>query len=349
MSTFTRIVLQERPKGDIIPDRTFKQLQVSLNELKPKEKEVLVKVNYISLDPAMRGWLDDRRSYVPPVKIGETMRASVIGTVVEAGSGSRFSKGDIVTGTLGWAEYFVAPDKFLEKVSIPQGAQMLDFLGVLGMTGLTAYFGLLEVGKIKAGETLVVSGAAGATGSIVCQIGKIKGAKVVGIAGGPDKCKWLKETLGVDEAIDYKSADFHAQCKQKIGYLDVFFDNVGGEILDYMLTRLNKGARIALCGAISDYNSREKPSGLKSYLNLISQRARIEGFIVFDYAAQYPTALAEMAGWLAEGRIQRKFHVVEGISKAPSTLPLLFSGGNTGKLVIKVADPETSEPKKALL
>ncbi|KAH9000376.1 hypothetical protein EDB92DRAFT_1940117 [Lactarius akahatsu] len=298
---YTQIVLNERPITDITPT-TFRIEKVPFG-LKPSAGEVLVQVNWLSLDPAMRGWLRDARSYVPPVQIGEVMRAAGLATVVEVGEGSKLQPGDVVQCMPG---------------------------------GLTAYFGLVDVAKIKAGETLVVSGAAGAVGSVACQIGKIHGAKVIGIAGSDDKCRWLTEELKIDAALNYKSPTFQDEFKNAVGYLDVFFDNVGGEILDFALTRLNKGARIALCGAISQYNA-SKPKGISAYLNLISQRAKIEGFLVFDYADRYPEALTNLSKWISEDRIIRKFHIVEGLEKAPESLPLLFSGGNTGKLVVRVS------------
>jgi len=204
------------------------------------------------------------------------------------------------------------------------------------MTGMTAYFGLLRVGEIKAGQTLVVSGAAGATGSLVCQIGKIKGAKVIGIAGAADKCKWLVDELGIDAAYNYKEKGWEAKFKKEVGYLDVFFDNVGGEMLDYFLTRLNKDAKIVLCGAISAYNA-PTPRGLNNYLGLISQRARIQGFIVFDYESEYPAAEEEMAKWIHEGKLKRKYHFETGLEKCPEYLTMLYDGGNTGKLIVKIS------------
>jgi hypothetical protein len=331
-------VLNERPITDITPT-TFRIEKVPLT-LKPGAGEILVQVNWLSLDPAMRGWLRDVRSYLPPVQIGEVMRSAGLATVVEVGEGSKLQPGDVVQCLPGWREYAVLKEKDARKLEIPPGGQVLDFLGPLGTSGgLTAYFGLLDIGKIKAGDTLVVSGAAGSVGSVACQIGKIYGAKVVGIAGSDDKCRWLKEELKIDAALNYKSPTFQDEFKEAVGYLDVFFDNVGGEILDFALTRLNKGARIALCGAISQYNA-SKPTGISAYLNLISQRAKMEGFIVFDYADRYPEALINLSKWISEGRITRKFHIVEGLEKAPESLPLLFSGGNTGKLVVRVPSPE---------
>jgi len=194
---------------------------------------------------------------------------------------------------------------------------------------------LKHIGELKSGETLVVSGAAGAVGSLACQLGKKTGAKVIAIAGSDEKCSWLEKELGVDKAINYKSSSFKDDVKKHVGYLDVFFDNVGGDMLDLMLTRLNKNARIVLCGAISEYNA-AKPRGLSGYMSLISQRAKIQGFIVFDYAAEYPEAIKEMSKWLADGSVKRKFHIVQGLEKAPEALPMLYNGGNTGKLVIEV-------------
>ncbi|CAL1716670.1 unnamed protein product [Somion occarium] len=334
-SQYTRYVLNERPGTGPIKANTFRKEVLPL-DLKPGKGEVLVQVLYVSLDPANRGWLDDKRSYLEPVKIGETMKAGALAKVVQVGEGVKFVPGDLVSGMLGWSEWMVVPAKGLQKIVIPPGAELIDFLGVLGINGLTAYFGLFHVGQIKAGETLVVSAAAGATGSIVCQLGKLVGAKVVALAGSPDKCEWLKNELGVDKALNYKSPTFRDDFKKAVGYFDVYFDNVGGSILDLALTRMKKHTRIVFCGAIADYNA--LPKGLTNYMNLIAQSAKLEGFIVFDYAAQYPSALKELSQWLAEGKIKRKTHLVEGLDNASEALKLLFVGGNTGKLVVKVAD-----------
>ncbi|KZT40446.1 NAD(P)-binding protein [Sistotremastrum suecicum HHB10207 ss-3] len=337
--TYTHYTLASRPKSHIQPD-TFKK-QTSpfsslLQKLNTTKDGVLVAVDWISLDPAARGWLNDVRSYIPPVGIGETMRAGGIGRVVGLSGGKKEGEGglkvgDVVSGSFGWAEYAVVREKDVEKLTVPSGAQTLDFLGVLGLTGLTAYFGLLDVGQIKPGETLLVSGAAGATGSIVCQIGKLRGAKVIALAGSDDKCSWLEKELGVDRALNYKSKEFKKDFREAVGYLDVFFDNVGGDILNLALGRLKKNARIVVCGAISQYNA-EKPQGLTAYQTLISQRAKMQGFIVFDYADRYPEAIKEMSEWIREGKLKRKFHIVKGLDKAPESLGLLFTGGNTGKL-----------------
>ncbi|TFK92657.1 alcohol dehydrogenase [Polyporus arcularius HHB13444] len=338
-STYTQITLAERPEAEILPT-TFKREVVPLN-LKPGPKQILVKLRYVSIDPAMRGWLRDKRSYLPPVQIGEVMRAGGLAEVVEAGPESAFKVGDIVEGTWGWREYGVFDDKAATKVDVQPGLDILDYMGPLGMTGMTAYFGLLDVGQVKPGEKLLVSGAAGATGSVVCQIGKKKGAKVYAIAGSQEKCDWLEKDVGVEKALNYKSPTFFDDFKKHVGYVDVFFDNVGGEILDFVLTRLNLHARIVLCGAISDYN-KAKPQGLTAYLNLIAMRAKIQGFIVFDYAKQYSEARQEIAAWLKDGSFKRRFHVVKGLQNAPEALNLLFSGGNTGKLIVQVSD----EPAK---
>ncbi|KAI0734319.1 alcohol dehydrogenase [Fomitopsis betulina] len=332
-SRYTRLVLAERPTAQVTPS-TFRKEVVPL-DLNAGPDEVVVKVEYVSIDPAMRGWLNDVRSYIEPVKIGEVMRALGLGVVIQAGEGSKLAPGDHVTGTFGWQEYAVVKSKAVTKVVLPRGAEYLDFLGPLNMTGFTAFVGLLDIGKLQPGETLVVSGAAGATGSIVCQIGKQKGAKVYAIAGSQAKCEWLEKELGVDKALNYKSQTFLDDYKKHVGYFDVFFDNVGGDILDFSLTRMKKNARVVLCGAISEYNG--KPKGLTGYLNLISQRAKIEGFIVFDHVDRFPAALKYLGEGLQDGSLKRKFHVVEGLENAPSALNLLFTGGNTGKLVVKVA------------
>ncbi|KIJ62805.1 hypothetical protein HYDPIDRAFT_113911 [Hydnomerulius pinastri MD-312] len=343
-NTYTKIVLRSRPEADILPD-TFETQTVSKDDLKAGPGEVVVQVTYLSLDPAMRGWLRDVRSYLPPVQIGEVMRAIGLGVVLQVGEGSAFKEGDLVSGTFGWTEFAVMKDKVLQQITLPPGSMPLDFLNTLGMPGMTAYFGLNDVGQLKSGETLLVSGAAGAVGSLVCQLGKRAGAKVIALAGSPDKCAWLEKELGVDKALNYKSDTFREDFKEAVGYLDVFFDNVGGEILDMALQRLNRHARIVLCGAISAYNS-TKPRGLVNYQNLISQRAKIQGLVVFDYAAQYPKAISEMAVSLGDGSLKRKFHVVDGLENAPKGLLMLFSGENTGKLVVKVSDEPSIGPSK---
>ncbi len=302
----------------------------------PGEGQVLVKVTYLSLDPAMRGWLNDAPSYIAPVAIDAVMRAGGVGTVAASGD-PKFAIGDYVTGTLDVQEYALVKAKSLTKI-VPQIAPPPVWLNVLGMPGMTAYFGLLDVGAPKAGETVVVSGAAGAVGATVGQIAKIKGCRTVGIAGGKDKCDYLLE-LGFDAAIDYKNENVHAALKSHCpDGIDVYFDNVGGDILEAALARLALHARIVLCGAISQYNSGEV-RGPKNYLALLVKRARMEGMVVFDYADRYAAAAMEMGGWMAQGKLKSREDVVEGgVDAFPETLNKLFRGENFGKLVLKVAD-----------
>jgi len=336
---YKRIVLNERPVGEIEPT-TFRT-EVLPFDLKPGEGEVLVQVTYLSLDPAMRGYLRDVRSYLPPVQIGEVMRAQGLAVIIEVGPGSTHAVGETVSGTWGMTEYIVVKDGAARKLDIPKGIEALDYLNTLGSSGLTAYFGLKDVAEVKKGDILVVSGAAGSVGVVACQLGKRAGAKVYGIAGSAEKCEWLVKEIGVDGALNYKSPTFREDFK-KIGYVDVYFDNVGGDMLDMVLTRLAQNARIALCGAISVYNS-TKPAAIHAYTNLIGQRAKMQGFIIFDYAARYPEGIQALSAGLIDGSIKRKFHIIEGgIEQAPASLPLLFSGGNTGKLIVKVSDASKS-------
>jgi NADPH-dependent curcumin reductase CurA len=301
----------------------------------PGDGEVLVKNLYISLDPAMRGWMNEGKSYIPPVGLGEVMRAGAVGRVI-ASNDPNFAVGDHVVGVLGVQEYAVTKGKGLTKVD-PRLAPLPVYLGTLGMPGMTAYFGLLEVGKPKPGDTVVVSGAAGAVGQVVGQIAKIKGCRVVGIAGGPDKCEYLR-SLGFDAAIDYKHEDVRAALKQHCPKgVDVYFDNVGGEILDIVLTQLAMHARIVICGAISQYNE-AKMKGPSNYMSLLVYRASMTGMVVFDYASRYAEAAREMAGWMASGQLKTREDIVEGLETFPETLLKLFKGENTGKLVLKVAD-----------
>jgi len=301
---------------------------------------VLVKVLQVSLDPAMRGWMSDKPSYLPPVELGAVMRAGTSGVVVESNS-DRFAPGDFVVGVLGVQEQAIAPDKALTKVDTNM-APLETFLGGLGMPGLTAYFGLTEVGDLKEGDTVVVSGAAGAVGSVAGQIAKAKGAaNVVGIAGGPEKCAWLVDELGFDAAIDYKSERvgrrLHELCPDGI---NVYFDNVGGDILDAALANLAWGARVVICGAISQYNADGDMTGPKNYMMLLVKRSRMQGFLVFDYVKQYGDALREMAGWRADGSLKTREEIVEGsIEDFHPTLMKLFRSENTGKLVLEIAKP----------
>lgn len=303
----------------------------------PGPGEALVKVQYISLDPAMRGWMNDTKSYIPPVGLGEVMRAGGIGQVIASNDPS-LAIGDTVTGMTGIQTFAIANANWLTRVD-PQLASLPRYLGALGMPGMTAYFGLLSVCEPKEGETVVVSGAAGAVGSVVGQIAKIKGCHTVGIAGGPEKCRYLTDELGFDAAIDYKADDVRKALGEHCSDgVDVYFDNVGGEILDLVLEQLARNARISICGAISQYNNTGPIAGPSNYLSLLVNHGRMEGFVVSDYAAQFPEAFKELAVWIGEGQIKAREHIVEGIETFPETFLKLFSGENFGKLIIKVAD-----------
>jgi NADPH-dependent curcumin reductase CurA len=334
MATNTQVRLASRPSG--LPQDSNWEI-TSEDVPTPGDGELLVRVLYLSLDPAMRGWMNEGRSYIPPVGIGEVMRAGAVG-VVEASNNAKFSVGDHVSGTFGVQEYAVSDGSGVVKVDI-SAASLPTYLGTLGMPGLTAYFGLLEVGALKDGETVVVSGAAGAVGTVVGQIAKIKGCTVIGIAGGAEKCRWLVEELGFDAAIDYKNDDVRKGLKQHAPKgVDVYFDNVGGEILDAVLGRLAMGARIAICGAISQYNAQGELRGPSNYMNLLVFRARMQGFVVFDFASRYSEGVEQMAAWMSEGKLAAHEDVAEGTVKDfPATLLRLFRGENLGKLVLKVA------------
>ena len=318
----------------------------------PSAGGVLVKVLALSLDPAMRGWMNEGKSYIPPVGIGEVMRAGGVGTVI-ASDHPGFAVGDAVSGTPGVQEFWsVAADQVkrsgLSKIDLNLGSAT-QWLNVLGMPGMTGYFGLMDVGQPQPGETVVVSGAAGAVGQTVGQIAKIKGCRVVGIAGGAAKCDWVVRELGFDACIDYKAAapegskrwdavreGLRQHCPAGV---DIYFDNVGGEILDTVLAKINLKARIIICGAISQYNSTTAVAGPKNYLSLLVNRARMEGIVVFDYAARYPLAVAEMAAYLKDGRMKSKEDVaLGGVAAFPATHNKLFSGENFGKLVLQVAE-----------
>jgi hypothetical protein len=294
-----------------------------------------VQISHISVDPAMRGWMNDVPSYLPPVELGAVMRAGAVGRVI-ASEHPEFREGEHVYAAFGVQEFALSDGSGVIKID-PELAPLPTFLGALGLTGLTAYFGLLDVGKLKEGETVVVSGAAGAVGSIVGQIAKLKGCRAVGIAGGPEKCEWITEELGFDAAIDYKGGDIRGALREATpDRIDVYFDNVGGEILDAALARLARGARIVLCGGISQYNE-QRPSGPSNYLAMIAARATMTGFLVFDFADRYAEAIAELAGWLAEGKLVSREYIVEGgVEVFPDCLLKLFEGENTGKLVIAV-------------
>lgn len=330
--TNRQFLLAKRPSGAASRDDfIFQHVPVGV----VAAGQVLVKNEYLSLDPAMRGWMNEGKSYIAPVNLGEVMRALGVGKVV-ASQDPKFSVGDYVQGALGVQDYFLGEPKGFYTVD-PKLAPLPRYLSALGMTGMTAYFALLNVGTPKAGETVVISGAAGAVGSVAGQIAKIKGCRVIGIAGGKEKCQSLIDELGFDGAIDYKNEDIHAGLKRECPKgIDVYFDNVGGDILDAVLSRLAPKARVIICGAISQYNNKDAVKGPSNYLSLLVNRARMEGFVVMDYAPHFAAAGQEMAGWLASGQLKSKEDIVEGLETFPETLMKLFKGENFGKLVLKV-------------
>jgi NADPH-dependent curcumin reductase CurA len=329
--------LAARPVG-LPQDSDWELVSVPVPVLAPGW--ILVKVLYLSLDPAMRGWMNEGRSYMPPVGLGETMRAGGVGVVVESHS-PRFAVGDHVMGMLGvqryWAGY--AEDKASTLVKVDTTlAPLPTWLNTLGMPGMTGYFGLLEVGQPKAGETVVISAAAGAVGMTAGQVARQLGCHVVGIAGGPDKCAFVTGELGFHACIDYKAGPVADGLKQHCPQgIDVYFDNVGGDILDAVLTRINLKARIVICGAISQYNATAPVRGPSNYLSLLVNRARMEGMLVSDFRTRYPEAVATLARWLHDGSIKSREHVVDGFENFPAALLMLFEGKNFGKLVLRVA------------
>jgi NADPH-dependent curcumin reductase CurA len=332
--TFRRMLLSSRPHG--LVDGGNLRLDDSAPVPEPGEGQALVRVRYLSIDPTIRTWMDDAPGYLPPIGLGDVVRSGGVGEVVSSHS-DRYRPGDLVFGMLGWQEYALADGGEASMTVLPPGVDPTVAIGVLGVTGMTAYFGLFDIGRPKPGDTVVVSGAAGATGSVVGQLARIEGAgTVVGIAGSAEKCAWLTDELGFDHAINYREEHvakrLRATCPDGI---DVYFDNVGGEILDDCLALLSMKARVVLCGAISQYNE-DRPTGPRNYLNLIVKRARMEGFLILDYLDRFPEAQARMAGWVMEGRIQHREHLVDGLEHAGDALNLLFSGGNTGKVIVRL-------------
>ena len=327
-----KFLLAARPVGMLKrSDWTFTQEPVG----EPNEGELLVQLLYISLDPAMRMWLNDVRSYIPPVGIGELMRALGVG-IVTASRNPRFSAGDHVSGLFGVQEYALTDGGRVTKVDT-KAAPLPKYLSVLGMPGMTAYFGLLHTGQPKPGETVVVSAAAGAVGSLVGQIAKITNCRVLGIAGGTEKCCYIVRELGFDAAIDYKSEDVKQSLQKHCPKgVDVYFDNVGGTILEAALSNLARGARVVICGAISQYNNTGPMAGPRNYMSLLTNRATMKGMLVFDYVDRYPQARAEMARWMAAGELKSREDIVEGLAAFPETLLKLFNGENLGKLMLKV-------------
>jgi hypothetical protein len=306
----------------------------------PGDGGVLIQALALSLDPAMRGWMNEGKSYIDPVGIGDVMRAGGIGKVIVSKNAS-FKEGDLVSGAIGVQQYAAIDEAQMRKAGLfkidTRLGTVTQWLNVLGMPGMTAYFGLLDVGEPKPGDTVVVSGAAGAVGQTVGQLAKIKGCRVVGIAGGPAKCEWVVSELGFDACIDYKAGKVREGLKEHCPKgVDVYFDNVGGEILDHVLAKLARGARIVICGAVSQYNNTGAVQGPKNYMSLLVNRARMQGMVVFDYADRYPQAVAELAGYLKDGRMKSREDVVTGLENFPEALLKLFSGENFGKLVLSL-------------
>jgi NADPH-dependent curcumin reductase CurA len=328
-------VLKRRPVGAIEPADLDYQTR-PVDALMPGQ--VLVRVIYLSLDPTNRIWMSDMDQYMPPVEIGEVMRGGTLG-IVEESLHDDFKPGDLVMGTLGWQKYGIIDPKLgLAKLPVIPGLPLTAFMGVLGFIGATAYFGLLDICAPKPGETIVVSAAAGAVGSLVGQIGKIKGCRVIGIAGSDDKCRWITQDLGFDAAINYKTENvLDALRHHAPGGVDIYFENVGGEILDAVLTVLNVGARISLCGLISSYNATEPVPGPYMFRNLLMKRVMLKGFIVSDYIARFPEAIGALAQWLMAGQLKYRVDVVQGLEQAPIAVNKLFDGTNQGKLVVQVS------------
>lgn len=330
-----QLLFVKRPVGEAGSD-TWEMKTSPIPE--PQEGEVLIKQHYISLDPAMRGWMNDSKSYIEPMAIGSVMRAGSVGEVIQSNNHPKFKVGEFVSGHGGVQQYEATRGEGYYVVD-PKLAPLPTYIGTLGMPGMTAYFGILEVGKIKEGDVVLVSGAAGAVGSIVGQIAKIKGCTVVGIAGGAHKCEYLINELGFDGAIDYKNESVRECLKELCPKgIDVYFDNVGGEILDIALTRLRMHARIVICGAISQYNNKTMIKGPSNYLSLLVNRATMQGMVVFDWAKRYGEAAQQMGMWMSQGKLKSKEAIYEGIENFPATYNRLFTGDKLGKLVLKVAE-----------
>ena len=333
--TNRQLLLAARPHA-MADDACFRLEQVDAPVI--GDGEALVRVVYLSIDPTIRSWMNEADTYLPAIRLGEVIRGGGIGVVVDSRNPA-YSAGDLVFGMTGWQEYAVADSGDHAMTVLPPGIPLLDAMSVYGVTGMTAYFGVLDVGRPKEGETVVVSGAAGATGSIAGQIAKIHGCRVVGIAGTDEKCAWVTNKLGFDAHINYRTEDVGARLRATCpDGVDVFFDNVGGKILRAVLDRINLGARVVLCGAISMYNSPEPPPGPSNYMQLIIKRARMEGFLVLDYVSRFPEAQLQMASWVVDGKIQHAEDVVAGLENAPAALERLFTGANTGKVIVQVSE-----------
>jgi NADPH-dependent curcumin reductase CurA len=334
MSGSRRILLVQRPV-EMFTEDCFEVVEDVIPE--PGGGEAVVQVEYFSLDPTMRGWARDEPSYLPPVQLGEVMRGGAAGRVI-ASNNPVYPVGAAVMGLLGWQEYAVVGGTSGGLANVlPEGVDLVDALSLYGSTGITAYFGVTDVGQAQAGETLVVSGAAGGVGTIAGQIGKIIGCRVVGIAGGKEKCRFVVEELGFDDCLDYKEGEIGRALQEKCPEgIDVYFDNVGGDILDAALERMNDFGRIVACGMISGYNAAERPPGPRNIFRIVTKRLRMQGFIVIDYLPRFPEAALQLGVWAAEGKIKNRVHVVDGFLSAPTAINMLFTGENTGKLVVKL-------------
>jgi len=331
-----RWVLRKRPEADI----TAEHLELVTQPVPDLEDgQVLIRNIYLSLDPTHRLWMSDREQYLPPVQVGDVMRGGTLGVVEESRS-DRFKAGDIVKPVVGgWEAFTVADGKMVRPVDRHPDIPLSAYMSVLGSTGITAYFGLLDIGNPQPGETLVVSAAAGAVGSIVGQIGKLKGCRVVGIAGGPEKCRWLTDELGFDGAIDYRNDDVPASLDRLCpDGVDIQFENVGGDIMDAIYNRLNLNGRLSLCGMISRYNDEGVMPGPKDFGRVLMKRLTVKGFIVIDYQKRFPEALEALTEWVSKDQLKWKNHVVEGLDNALDGLSLLFTGGNDGKLMVRVSE-----------
>ena len=327
-------VLKERPTG-LVKDSDFELV----SEMLPKinEGEILLENLYLSFDPTQRGWLNDVPGYLPPVQIGEVIRSGGIGKVIDSNN-PEYKTGDLTFGLIGWQTHCLTKPNVDDRFRVvPDLLPIPTMLNVMGSTGITAYYGLVELGKPKSGETVLVSGAAGATGSVVVQIAKLKGCNVIGIAGGKEKCDWLKD-IGVDDVIDYKNSDVHKELPKVVeNGIDIYFDDVGGKILETVLELININARVLLCGGISSgYDATRPADGPNNLFSLIIKRATMQGFLVLDYLPKSEKALEEIATWVMEGKLQHREDIQKGIENCPQTLNRLFTGENKGKQLLKI-------------
>ena len=330
-----QILLNARPQGDI-KYTDFKLAEAEMPS--PGDNEVLIQTLYLAVEPAMRGWMENRADYVAPLELGDVMRSYGAGRVIES-KRADYPVGTLVGGSFGWQEYLVSDGTSVPLQIMPDDVDLPAAIGVLGITGLTAYFGMLEIGQPKEGDTVLVSGAAGATGSIAGQLAKFEGCRVIGIAGSAEKCAWLTDVLGFDGAINYHEEDVAAAVREQCSEgINVYYDNVGGEILDIALANLANQARVVICGGISRYNLSGEIPGPKNYFNLVFRRSRMEGFIVSDFAAQFGAAIGVLSGHLRSGSLKHRESILDGFEKAPDALMNLFSGANIGKQLVKVAD-----------